>query len=127
MGWMSHHKRFTATVKTWRKGWEIHIEGLGVTQVRRLSEARERALDYIASLNGEEDASVDFHFDLGTLSEKVTAARLATTRAAQAQLEAAAQSREAAAELQDAGLSMSDIAVVMGVSRGRVSQILSSK
>lgn len=123
---MSSRKHFTATVKKWRKGWEIHIDGVGVTQARQLSEAKERASDYILSLLDEEAASIDFSFDLGELSEQVATARIATIRAAQLQKEAAAQNRKAAADLREAGLTASDIAVVMGVSRGRVSQILAS-
>lgn len=99
---MSTQKHFTATVKKWRKGWEVYIDGLGVTQARKLSEARERASDYILSLTGEETASVDFSFDLGDLSEKVAAARSATMHAAHVQKEPAAQSRKAAAELREA-------------------------
>lgn len=32
----------------WAKGWELHIDGLGVTQVKRLNEAEAMARDYIA-------------------------------------------------------------------------------
>jgi len=60
---MSTRKHFTAALKEWRKGWEVHIDGAGVTQSRHLSEAKERASDYIWSLLDEEATSIDFSFD----------------------------------------------------------------
>jgi predicted XRE-type DNA-binding protein len=50
--------------------------------------------------------------------------RRRTTEAAQAQAEAAKAARELAGDLRRQGLSVSDIAEVMGVTRGRVSQLL---
>ncbi|HLR58476.1 MAG TPA: hypothetical protein VK098_09890 [Beutenbergiaceae bacterium] len=63
---MSTRKRFTATAKKWRKGWEVRIDGVGVTQARHLSEAKERASDYIWSLLGEEAPSIDLSIDLAS-------------------------------------------------------------
>lgn len=34
--------------KRWEGGWELHIDGVGVTQARRLTEAEETARGYIA-------------------------------------------------------------------------------
>lgn len=120
-----NQKTFQARVKPWRRGWEIHIDGLGVTQARRLSEVEERTRDYIDSLTGHADAGVELSYDLGELSNNVTAAQQATRAAAEAQQDAAAQNRRAAADLRAAGLSVSEVAIIMGVSPSRVSQLLS--
>lgn len=32
----------------WKHGWELHIDGVGVTQARSLREARAMAIDYIS-------------------------------------------------------------------------------
>ncbi|TYK45104.1 hypothetical protein [Actinomadura decatromicini] len=39
---------YTVRPKRWDHGYELHIEGLGVTQVDDLSEAEETARDFIA-------------------------------------------------------------------------------
>lgn len=77
---------YRVTAKRWKRGWELHIDGVGVTQCRT---ARERVAE-----------------------------------AQRAQKEAAELSRAAAQHLRDAGLSVSDSAFVMGLSRGRVSQLV---
>lgn len=76
------------------------------------------------SLHGldADHVEVDIVAELGDLSARAAAAREATAEAA-AQRKAAAETRAAATELRAKGLSVSDIAGVMGVTRGRVSQI----
>lgn len=38
---------YTATAKPWAGGWELHIDGIGVTQCRTLDESADVILDYI--------------------------------------------------------------------------------
>jgi DNA-directed RNA polymerase specialized sigma24 family protein len=116
---------YTVTARRWARGWELHIPDEGVTQVRTLGSAVDQVRDYLASLH-DADADyveVDIVAELGDLSARAAAAREATAEAAEAQRRAAAETRAAVAELRANGLSVSDIAVVMGVTRGRVSQI----
>lgn len=120
-------KTYDVRAKRWEHGWELHIEGVGVTQSRTLWGAEEMARDLI---NRREDLSGDAFAvtitpEVGDgLDEESRAAREAVTRADQAQREAAAQSRGAARRLRQAGLSGRDIAKVLGVSPQRVSQLL---
>lgn len=62
--------------------------------------------------------------EIGALADEVAQAREATRAAAEATEMAARQSRAAAQHLRAAGYSVSDSAVIMGVSRGRVSQLV---
>ncbi|GAB3443120.1 hypothetical protein GCM10027570_10920 [Streptomonospora sediminis] len=39
----------------WKGGWELHIDGVGATQTRRLTAAGDMARDYIARALGIED------------------------------------------------------------------------
>ena len=39
---------YTVHAKRWKHGWELHIDGLGVTQSRSLRDAESMARDYIA-------------------------------------------------------------------------------
>lgn len=41
-------KTYEVVAKKWRRGWELHIAGVGVTQSRNLAGAEEMARDYIA-------------------------------------------------------------------------------
>lgn len=43
---------FTAQAKRWAGGWELHVDGVGVTQSRTLDDADQMVRDYIESLTG---------------------------------------------------------------------------
>jgi hypothetical protein len=120
---------YNVLAKRWKRGWELHIEGFGVTQVRVLSEAETMVRDYMESLTGEDStaATVVITTVVGNgLDEEARAAREAITAADRATREAAARSRKVARELREAGLSGRDIAVILRVSAQRVSQLLKS-
>ncbi len=116
---------YRVRAKRWEHGWELHIDGVGVTQSRTLDGAGRMVRDYIGSLTGR-DASgdvVEIRPDLGGLEDKAAAVREWVERAQRESREAAAESRKVARELREAGLSVSDAAAVLGVSRGRISQL----
>ncbi|WP_211310231.1 antitoxin HicB [Branchiibius hedensis] len=96
-----------------------------MTQSRTLDSAEKQVADYVETLTGERPPHVDVIVDsLAKERRSAAAARRATARAEQMQREAAAENRAAAKGLRDAGLSVSDTAYIMGVSRGRVSQLI---
>jgi hypothetical protein len=39
---------YNVTAKRWAKGWELHIDGVGVSQSRTLASAEGMAREYIA-------------------------------------------------------------------------------
>lgn len=114
-----------ARARRWDHGWEIYVDGVGVTQVRILEHAKRQACDLIETMTderpGEED--VEVRLDMGDFDERAAAAREMTARAAEAQREAAVATRQVVADLRREGLSVSDIATILGVTRGRVSQL----
>lgn len=109
----------------WTGGWELHIDGEGVTQVRTLDQAVEQVRDYLATVHDRDFAKADVVVvpDLGGLEREALATRQEVAAAAEAQRRAAAHSRKIACALRDQGLSVTDTAAVLGVSRGRVSQL----
>ncbi len=118
---------YSVRAKRWEHGWELHIEGVGVTQSHGLKDAATMARDLISRrLDVPEDSfNVEVTPEIGNgLDERATAARAAVRDAASAQQKAAAQSRETARLLQRAGLTGRDIAAVLQVSPQRVSQLL---
>lgn len=114
------------TAKRWAHGWELQHNGATVTQVRTLHRAEQQARDWISTIE-ERDTSADQVEVVpqleGDLLAEVAAARDAVRAAADAQVAAARRMRAVAGRLRGQGLSVSDTAHVLGVSRGRVSQL----
>lgn len=119
---------YTVTARRWEGGWELHIDGVGVTQCRTLDQADQEVRDYIETLTDKDAsaATVTIIPELGGLEREVSSARDQARAAAEAQVAAAERSRKVVRKLQDAGLSVSDMAAVLGVSRGRISQLTSA-
>jgi CRP-like cAMP-binding protein len=120
-------KTYDVRAKRWEHGWELHIDGVGVTQSRSLWDADMMARDLISRRTGSEPAAFGVAITPeigGGLDERTRQAREAVTSADRAQRNAAAQSRDAARQLRQAGLSGRDIAKVLEVSPQRVSQLL---
>ena len=116
---------FNVRAVKWHGGWELHIDGEGVTQARTLDKAVGQVRTYIETLYGDDCSTVEVVLtpDLGPLGQRVVEARAAVREAAEAQLAAGRAQREVVAALRAEGLSVTDTAAVLGVSRGRVSQL----
>ena len=120
---------YNVIARHWKRGWELHIEDVGVTQCRKLAEAETMVRDYVESLTGADasGATVVITPEVGGgLDEQARAAWEAPAAADRATRDAAAQSRRSARDLRAAGLSGRDIAVILRVSAQRVSQLLKS-
>jgi DNA-directed RNA polymerase specialized sigma subunit len=121
---------YKVSAQRWGNYWELHIDGVGVTQSRTLSTAERMVRDYLALDLGGDPADFDVvitpELD-GNLAAEAEAAREAVRGAEQAQLAAAARSRDIARRLKAAGLSGADIAAVLKVSTQRVSQLVNSR
>lgn len=39
-------------VQEWRDGWELHVQGVGVTQVTSLADPAQQVVDYVATVSG---------------------------------------------------------------------------
>jgi len=123
-------RTYTVDAKRWEHGWELHVEGLGVTQSRSLHSAARMAREYISLIEGISDEStidVEIRPQIeNALGKEVIAARKAVHELAEQQREVATLSRTAAKDLAESGLSGADIAVVLAVSPQRVSQLLNA-
>jgi DNA-directed RNA polymerase specialized sigma24 family protein len=120
---------YTVRAKRWKHGWELHVDGVGVTQSRNLDGAEQMVRDYIETLTDHDtaDDAVLIRPEVGSgLDEEAEAARAAVSEAEYALRAAAARSRQVARRLRDEGLSGRDIAVILHVSAQRVSQLLRS-
>jgi hypothetical protein len=118
---------YTVHAKRWKRGWELHIDGVGVTQSKTLNDAEAMVRDYIA-LDTDADPN-SFSVEIlpevgGDLDAETRAARKAVWEADRAARAAATLSRTVVRKLRNEGLSGREIAVVMKVSPQRVSQLL---
>ena len=119
-------KTYEVVAKRWRRGWELHISGVGVTQSRSLADAERMTRDYIASDLDVDEDSFDVHItpEVGNgVDQKVERTRGEISAAALAQTKAAESSRALVGELRDLGLSGRDMAAVLGITPQRVSQL----
>ena len=120
---------YTVRAKRWKHGWELHIEGIGVTQSRNLDGAEQMVRDYIETLTDHDTADDVVMIQPvvgGGLDEAARAAREAIAEAEEALRAAASRSRQVAHRLRQEGLSGRDIAAILHVSAQRVSQLLKS-
>lgn len=111
--------------RRWSGGWELWNGEDCWTQVQHLADARQQVVDYLDTVEEDVDHSdwdITITPDIASAAQ-VKAARVATEQASQLQKEAATAWREAALALRAEGLTVSDTAAIMGVSRGRVSQL----
>jgi len=118
---------YHVAAKRWGAYWELHIDGVGVTQSRTLLTAERTVRDYLA-LDDHADAAtagIDIRPELdGNLAAEAEAARQAVRDVEAARKASAARSRDVARRLRSSGLSGADIAAVLGVSTQRVSQLV---
>lgn len=120
-------KTYTVTAKRWAFLWELHIEGVSVTQSRTLATAEAVARECISLLLDVPEDSFDVEVlpELPNgLLEEVKAARDETRRAAEAQRAAAVRSRAVVKRLKEAGLSHADVGAVLNIKPARVSQLV---
>ncbi|MEV7042519.1 hypothetical protein [Amycolatopsis sp. NPDC051061] len=119
---------YTVTAKRWTRGWELHIDGVGVTQAGTLSKAADVAREYIAfamDIDDETSFEVDVVPQLDTkLADQVRSARAQVKDAERRLRDAAAKQREVAKKLGKSGLSGREIAAVLGLTPQRVSQLI---
>lgn len=118
------------TATRWEGGWELALDGEPITQVRTLEHAEQQVRDYLDTDQPDvdhSDVTVRLRPDLGDdLSERITIVRTATREAQERQIEAARQARVVVRELRAHHVSVADTAAILGVSRGRVSQLAKS-
>ena len=123
-------RTYTVDAKRWEHGWELHVEGVGVTQSKSLHSAASVAREYISlaeDISDESTIDVEIRPQIdNALGQEVIAARKAVQELGERQREVAALSRAAARDLAESGLTGADIAVVLDVSPQRVSQLLNT-
>lgn len=118
--------------RTWREGrfWVVEVDGVGVTQARRLSQVEEMARDLVAIMVQvpADSVRVEIDVELGdTVKSEVEEAKRLRCEALRLQEAATQASREAATRLRETGLSINDVGTLLGISHQRVHQLLTGR
>ncbi|MDR1808059.1 MAG: antitoxin HicB [Propionibacteriaceae bacterium] len=116
----------TVRATRWQLGWDLELVGGGVTQVRTLARAAAQVRDYLDTVDPAIDHAgweIDVVPEIGPALTDVRRAQAAVAAAKAASQAAARDLRQAVRRLREAGLSVSDAAAILGVSRGRISQL----
>jgi len=123
-------KTYDVLAKRWTQGWELHITRnntrVGITQCPRLTQAVETVYDYIHTVTDIEptDAHINISYSVGTRLDAEVARAQHLSEVARAAVEASSrQSRKVIAALTDKGLKQREIALVLGISQPRVTQL----
>lgn len=115
----------TVTARRWAHGWELIISEHDATQVRSLAHARQQVRDYLDTIDPDTDHSgIEINLIPEVGADQIERARQARRKAEAAEAQAAKAIRAVVDDLRHRrGLSVSDTAALLGVSRGRVSQL----
>lgn len=122
----------TYTVKAQRSGKYWHLEVPEIdrsTQARHLGEVDTMSRELISIITDEAEDTIDLNVEIEIGDEAKKARRAAEElqlEASQKRARAAEKNREVARILQSQGMPIRDIATILGVSRQRVSQLLTS-
>lgn len=121
-------KTYNVRAKRWARGWELHVDGVGVTQAHNLAEAESMSRSYITMVDNPAKFDVCIIPEIGDgVDAAVRHARRAISDADRAQRDAAKAMRSVTADLHQRGLTGRDIARVLDVSPQRVSQLLAAR
>ena len=123
---MTAQRQVQAVASREGRWWVVTVPGVGVTQTRHLDEVDAMVKDLVNALEGVGPGrvTVDVVVQLEDgLDVELRETKQAVAAAAQAQLEAGRRQRALATRLRGLGLSVKEVAALLGVSAGRISQL----
>ena len=114
------------TAKPWQGGWELWHGDEVWTQVNTLARARQQVVDYLDTVDeGVEHAAMNIVIIPEVPGwQEARESRQAARQAEEQRQHATTLARQAAKRLRAQGISLADTASILGVSRGRVSQLV---
>jgi hypothetical protein len=122
---MAAMSAYTATATREGRWWVIDVDGVGVTQSRTLAEAHTWAQGLVEVVTGKAGADVTVTPSLPDGTVDLVSDAQALVFHADAEFRRAAEEiRDAARNMLEIGMSQQDAAIILGVSRQCVSQLL---
>jgi hypothetical protein len=118
---------YAATVERDGRFWLVTVDGVGVTQARRLGELETMTVELIALMTDDRAPQVAYDLRLpDDVAKHVAAAEDLRHRATQAQSDAATEMRLAATELHAQGIPLRDVGRLLGISFQRAHQLVTA-
>lgn len=120
--------RIVVQASRWEGGWDLVIDDNNATSVSALKHAKQQVRDYLDTIEPDLDHShveILIRATLDGFEIEIAEAKAQTEQAARLQEVAAARIRNVARQLKQLGISSADTAELLGVSTGRVYQLLS--
>lgn len=118
---------YIATAARSAVGWELDVQGFGVAACRRLTGAREAVLDLVEEVTGARPAGASIRIRLaGELGDAMAEVRDAARVARRAQEYAVSVNRSFVASLLRDGCNQNEVALILGVTPQRASQLAHS-
>lgn len=120
--------RIVVQASRWEGGWDLVIDENNATSVSALKHAKQQVRDYLDTIEpGVDHSNVEIliRATLDGFEDEIAEAKAQTEQAARLQEVAAARIRKVAHQLKDRGISSADTAELLGVTTGRVYQLLS--
>ena len=124
-----NQRAFQVRVQEDGRVWLISVDGVGVTQARRLDEVEAMSRDLVATVRDLDPRSIELTIEItlpGHVRALVDRAQARQGQAEAAQAEAGQLLRQAVRQLLDAGHTQRDAAHMLGISHQRVSQLAAS-
>lgn len=121
--------RYNVTATRWEGGWELDIEGVGVTQSPSLKTADKMIRSYLRmdfDEAGAKAADIEVTVDLDGLEKDAASVRSEIEQLNALSAKVSRDSRNLATRLKRDGLTGADAAEVMGISEQRFSQLINS-
>ena len=118
----------TVTARKWEGGWDLILDEDNATSVRYLRDATVQVRDYLDTIDPDknhDNIELALDLDIGSLKEDIARVRRETREAAAAQEFAAQDTRQVVRSIRKKGFTMDDAADMLGVSKGRISQLVS--
>jgi hypothetical protein len=127
---VTRKQRYIVSARTWENRWDLEVPGVGDTQSRTLGGAEGAARAYIARKLDANPCSFEVVIAPmidEDLHDMVVASRKGAAELLEFQKAIKQRAIDTATALEKAGYKRQDIAVLMGVNKQRISQLLPSK
>lgn len=117
---------YTATARRWEHGWELHVDGVGVTQCTTLDQAKSQIADYVCTVRDLDaiDGDIVVTPDIAGVADIIAKMRRDSEHIDSLARGLADDRMAVIATMKADGFSYADIAGAVGVSKGRVAQLI---
>lgn len=125
---MSAATAYEVAARRWEHGWELHIPGVGVTQATTLDKADRQISDYLSTVFDLDRYEGDIRVipEVEGITDTIRALQQIDVALAGLSIEKEGARERVTRAMLEQGFSYADIAGALGISKGRVSQLVNA-